>query len=328
MKYQPSLDGLRAVATLLVLLFHAKVPGMSAGFVGVDIFFVLSGFLITRLLIAEHERTGAIDYMDFTARRLRRLYPAMILFLLVYLAVAPFAWPDIPTERHQWDAFIAGFYMGDYAIATGRPTAVIGHLWSLGVEEKFYLLWPFTVAMALRLRRSHAQLLIAAMFVGITLWRAYNVETLDRYWHVYFRFDTHCSGLLLGALAAFTSIRPRAAFGWIGLVGLLVVLVVFEWRTKASAAIGISLAEVFSLMVVMASPSFLGRGVLPWLGKMSYGIYLWHYLFIKFGREHGLNWAENLIFAGVGGIACAALSYYAVEQWLKAPRRTPTSSTT
>lgn len=112
MNYQPSLEGVRTLVAVLVLLFHAQAPGFSAGYYGVDLFFVLSGFLITKSLIAERERTGAINYLNFTARRLRRLYPALIVFLLIYLGLTPLFWPNTPPEKHHWDALVAAFLHG------------------------------------------------------------------------------------------------------------------------------------------------------------------------------------------------------------------------
>lgn len=321
MNYQPNLDGVRALGALLVLLFHAKLPGFTMGFVGVDVFFVLSGFLITRLLIDEHERSGRVDYVAFTIRRLRRLYPALILFLAVYLAISPMAWPDIPMSKHIWDSIVAGVYMSDYATASGRPAAVIGHLWSLGVEEKFYLIWPFTVTIALRVRRNHAIALIAGMFVAVTIWRWYTVETHDHFWVVYRRFDTHSTGLLLGSLAAFANLKLSPKWGIAGLVGLAITMTLLSYRTPSMAKFGFTLVEMCSLMIVAGCPALLGAGTLPWLGKMSYGFYLWHYLLIKIGREHALTWPEQLLLGGLGGLACAAVSYYAVEIWLRAPNR-------
>ena len=148
MAYQPALDGVRALAILAVLLFHAKVPGVPGGFVGVDVFFVLSGFLITTILAGEHRRCGRIDLPGFYRRRLRRLYPALIVFLCAYLLTAGLLFPRVAPEKHGRDALLALFYLADYGRALDMPLSVLNHTWSLAVEAQFYLLWPLRLRPA------------------------------------------------------------------------------------------------------------------------------------------------------------------------------------
>ncbi|MEU4369177.1 acyltransferase [Micromonospora chersina] len=148
--YQPALDGVRALAVAAVLAFHGGVAALPGGFLGVDAFFVLSGFLITSLLLAEHRHTGRIDLVAFWGRRVRRLLPALLLVLLVVLLVSRKLMPGTELGALRWDelaalGYVANWRManrdGDYFAATGSPSP-LQHTWSLGIEEQFYLLWP------------------------------------------------------------------------------------------------------------------------------------------------------------------------------------------
>src|SRR3954447_14939754 len=162
--FRPDIQGLRAVAILAVVLYHARVPLFQGGFVGVDIFFVLSGFLITGLLWRELERTGSISLADFYARRIRRLLPAAVLVLVVTLVAAPLVLPPLRLIGVAKDAATAALYSANYRfalagtdyLAGGAPPSPIQHFWSLGVEEQFYLVYPLLLLLlALALRRGH-----------------------------------------------------------------------------------------------------------------------------------------------------------------------------
>ncbi|MBU0799844.1 MAG: acyltransferase [Alphaproteobacteria bacterium] len=320
MKYSPPLDGLRALAAALVLLFHARVPGLGGGFLGVDIFFVLSGFLITRLLVTEHESHGAINYAQFTIRRFRRLYPALLFFLAGYLLVAPFFFTDIHFLKHLKDSVIAGLYMADYINLSGDPMRYLTHAWTLGVEVKFYLLWPLVMAWLMTLSRQRACLILALLFLGATLWRAWNVHYLADPWDVYDRFDTHISGLLLGALIGFANLRLPEKWWIAGAALLIITLCTTAWRSEATAIFGITAMEISALLLICACPSFLGASILPWLGRMSYGFYLWHYLVIRVARVYELDWPATLALGATGGLAGAALSYYTIERVFRTRR--------
>src|SRR5690606_11647941 len=193
MTYRPELDGLRGVAALVVVLFHCRVPGFGGGFLGVDVFFVLSGFLITSILLAEHAGTGGIALGRFYWRRALRLYPALLLTLAGYLSVAPLLWPGHP---HGTEALLAGLYLAVYSIPLSDYPDYLKHTWSLAVEEQFYLLYPLALILCLR-RMSPAELakwLVIAVAVAVA-WRLLNRLAVLPTYH---RFDTRLGGLLAG----------------------------------------------------------------------------------------------------------------------------------
>lgn len=273
--YIAGLDGLRACAVLLVVAFHARViPG---GFVGVDVFFVLSAFLITRMLQQEVVEAGRIRLAQFYKRRLTRLGPALALFLVVYIAVAPFVWSSHP---HLSDAMLAAFYISDYSFSIfGRPF-YLNHTWSLAVEQKFYLVWPILLPFLLQSRRPVQLLLVS--YIVVLCWRA----SFESDWvSYYYRADTRCTGLILGAAVALTINRVgfTAAHAQAG-VGLIMLAAILG-RFGPSASAVIPLAEVgAALLVGAAAKGRLGKMELALcipavvlLGKLSYGIYLWHY---------------------------------------------------
>jgi len=285
--YNPALDGVRAVSVLAVVLFHCGLPGAQGGFVGLDIFFVLSGYLITTILAAEH-RTGGIDARRFYLRRAFRLYPTLLLVIAAYLGLAPILWP----ADQQWQsAALAAFYIYDYALAfsTGLDYT-IGHTWSLGVEEKFYLIWPLVLPWLLRARRPVVWLLCA--FVAITAWR-YGVALSWRWQQAYFSFDTRMSGIVLGAILALA--RPRLS--WLAVVvacvalGTVAALPSLPLEDQVSAVtLRITLAELCALVLVCHAAEHANGKVLAWpplvyVGQLSYGIYLWHFPITLLLRE-------------------------------------------
>ena len=322
--YIPALDGLRAVAVLLVVAFHARL--LSGGFIGVDVFFVLSAFLITRLLQSEISQTGKIRRSRFYLRRLMRLAPAFILMLGAYVLFAPLIWPGHP---HLSDAMLAAFYVSNYSFAFFRDPIYLQHTWSLAVEEHFYLLWPLLLPLLLRARNPLAWL--GAAYVAVICWRMSFAYDWGNY---YYRTDTRATGLIVGAVLALYLQRLRftPADAWTGMGAIILAAVVGEFGGMASTVFPV--AEFGAVLVVgAAAQGRLGRltmvlsaPVAIRIGKLSYGIYLWHYPITIALRP----WLDDVtLFAAVlfPSIALAWLSFVTVERLpvMLGPRAIPSA---
>ncbi|MCC9596818.1 MULTISPECIES: acyltransferase [unclassified Rubrivivax] len=319
MQYVPALDGVRAIAVLVVLAFHARVPGFNGGFLGVDLFFVLSGYLITRILAEEHRHRGSISIGSFYLRRLRRLYPALLLFVGTYLLVAETVFGN--RVNHVRDAIVTTLYLSDYGRAFWRVPVVLQHTWSLAAEEHFYLVWPLLLVGILKLAPRLRIASLALLFVAATAWR-WNVLGEGDWLQTYYRFDTRLSGLVLGAVCALW--KPQfggtaALAGW----------AIFAWCVHSAHWYGrdslmeIALAAELSAALIILGAQHLkvfASGPLTWLGRMSYGIYLWHYPFVYWMRNEGLHWSITFLAAGGAAITCAALSYYTIERTFRSRR--------
>lgn len=310
MRYMPAMDGLRAIAVLMVIGFHSRVPGFEGGFIGVDIFFVLSGYLISRVL------TENPDLARFYVRRARRLIPALALMLTAYVAIAPFIDPTYP---HARDTLLSFFYLSDYAVAFWDIPKYLRHTWSLSVEEHFYLLWPL---IFVRWRPGVRALLIA--YLVATAWRWNWTGFLE----AYSRFDTRLSGLLLGCVIA--QLRIRYTFpAWPALVVLAAACENYWWGGVAIQGIGFTIVELASAVAILGTPpKWLANGVLVYLGKVSYGIYLWHYPIARFMREADASWQMNLAATLIGSVVLAVVSYHTIEAIFRSePKREPAPAT-
>jgi peptidoglycan/LPS O-acetylase OafA/YrhL len=342
--YRAGLDGLRAVAVAAVLLYHADIAWFQGGFVGVDVFFVLSGYLITSLLLTERAASGTVRLGRFWARRARRLLPAAVLVIAVsLLIVAAFQPGSLGSARgdalasllyvNNWHEIVAGH---SYFAAFARPS-LVQHLWSLSVEEQFYLLWPPLLAVAAaRMRRGRvAWLLLGGIVVSTALCALlYRGGDPSR---VYYGTDTRAAPLLLGALLAFGWPAARLtrdvgrgasgvldAIGLAGLAGLLVAIVTWRDFDPWLYPWGLLVVALASAAIVAAAvhPAarvgrFLGVGPLRWIGQRSYGIYLWHWPVMALTRP-GIDVSASrwvLAPAQIGlAVALAALSFRFVEQ--------------
>lgn len=308
--YLPGLDGIRALAVLGVLLYHADYDWIPGGFLGVDVFFVLSGFLITSLIFEELQRKGRVDFKRFYLGRARRLLPALLLMLFV-VGIAVAFWYRDAAYQFGRDALASAFYLNNwwyihanlsYFEATGRPP-LLTHLWSLAVEEQFYLVWPVVVVvLSMRLRRRAVGLVALLLALVSTGWmislavRTGMPEYADPS-RAYFGTDSHAMGLLIGAALAsiwrpgrmtgtLTAGASRILTG-IGLAALAGVLWFFltvdEYTPWLYRGGFLALALIVALLIAMAShPGLaLGRAMgtqpLRYLGQRSYGLYLWHW---------------------------------------------------
>ena len=304
MRYVPEFDGLRAIAIILVILYHAAPDGvLRGGYIGVDLFFVLSAFLITSILAAEWHETGRLDLKKFYWRRFLRLMPALLLFLTVYVVAAPFIWLGY---NHGRDALIAGLYLSDYAYALWEIPHYISHTWSLAVEEHFYLLWPLLLVPLLKAQRPLIWLTIA--FCVLTLWRtSYAADP----WQAYTRFDTHATGLVLGAALYFSGLR----FGRVAAVFALAAIAAVAIFANLWWAFGvITIAEVASAVLIASRPPLLNHPVLVWIGKRSYAIYLWQSPVEYLLRGH-LPFLPRALATLVIAGCIALVSWHTVEAW-------------
>lgn len=295
-EYYESLDGLRAIAVGIVMLAHAGSPVPRDGTVGVDIFFVMSGFLITTILSNEAEREGGINLRNFYVRRALRLIPALValcIFVAVWIRATRGAFP-------VGELLLALTYTANWARAifnTAMPT--LGHCWSLAIEEQYYLVWPFVVLLLERLTRDAKvkALLLLNMATLLALYRSGLVGRVPSY-RLYFALDTHMDGLVMGSglcyvVKALNSWKEMPAFlhkilGRMlvpcALAALLVILLKITRHGDAMPQFGFFIAAasaailVLDLVVGKASliKAPLSLAPLVYVGRISYGLYLWH----------------------------------------------------
>jgi peptidoglycan/LPS O-acetylase OafA/YrhL len=315
----PALDGVRALAVLLVVAYHCRAPGtgapLSGGYIGVDVFFVLSGFLITSLIAGEHDVTGRVDRVAFFRKRAWRLLPALALFLVVYLAAALWLWPQYGWEVHLRDAALSAAYVNDFQSYDRGDPAVLRHIWSLSVEGQFYVLWPFLIPLLLKLR-TWALPALCGLWVAVTLGRGLVATN----WNLaYYSAFTHSSGLVVGSALALWRPKLPGRSGVYGLSVLTICALLMRWGWPSSLIVGLPIAEIASaaLIAVAAAGSgplspILSHPLARRIGDLSYGIYLWHYPIAFLVRDAWPWWQTFALTFGLS-TALAAISYYTVE---------------
>lgn len=344
--YFAAIDGLRAIAVLAVVLFHAGVPGIEGGYVGVDVFFVISGFLITGLLARELAVTGRIDIIEFYVRRVRRLLPALVVVLLATLAMGA-VWltavgeqQDLAASAWATAAFASNIYFWrtqtGYFAGPSEQLPLL-HMWTLAVEEQFYIVWPLVmVAVGWAARRAGLALkptLIAVLVVGSVVSFAAcvlvtPVKTTLAFFMTPFRaWEFGIGGLLSLSVAALRGGGAlRHAWTIVAVAGLAAVaasIVVFDGQTLFpgyAAALPVlgSAAIIAGIVAAPAGPVVRLLSVAPMvvIGRLSYSWYLWHWPVLAIARAHDLgerSLPRDLALVGLA-LVLSALTYWLVEQ--------------
>ena len=347
--HMPGLDGVRAIAVMGVLVFHANPEWLPGGFLGVDVFFALSGFLITSLLLAELDASGTVRFGRFYQRRAKRLLPALFLVLIGTSLLAMTVAQDA-AQRVREDAIAAFVYSTNwwyvlhgqsYFEATGRPP-MLQHLWSLSVEEQFYFIWPVVMFFLWRLGKARGVRIGALVgAVGSTVLMtviavSQNMPSVTDTSRIYFGTDSHCMTLLLGAALA-TVWRPGPVIskltergraftshgGWVAL-GLLLLVYWFVGPMSVALYRGGFFVVGLVAVGVVAAASVTGTAFsralsvqpLKYLGERSYGLYLWHwpiFMVLRPGIDLDADGIQVQVLRFALTFAAAELSYRFVE---------------
>jgi peptidoglycan/LPS O-acetylase OafA/YrhL len=342
--YQPALDGLRALAILTIMLFHGQVPWPRGGYLSVDLFFVLSGFLITTLLVAEWRARGRIDLASFWSGRARRLLPALLALLAGIAVYAALLAPAARLAAVRWDALSTLLYVANWRFAFTHlsyfdqfgDASPLTHMWTLGIEEQYYLVWPLLVIAGLRLAKGNLRALLAwtlAAALGSATLMALLYRPGEDPSRLYYGTDTRAPALLLGgALAFLLALRggdagplpPRLvlALTLAGFGGYLAMLVLIP-DTAHWMYLGGFLAAALGCAATIAVATQRGGWVqrlfsvwpLPQIGRISYGLYLWHwpiYVVLSPERTH-LHGTALLALRFAATFVAANLSYHLLE---------------
>jgi peptidoglycan/LPS O-acetylase OafA/YrhL len=330
-KYISSIDGLRAIAVTAVVLYHLGISWIPGGFLGVDLFFVISGYVITRLILDSINQSSALDLRAFYAARLRRIYPGflfMVICTIIFIGVwAPEAikrfLSDLPYALTGSINWLLVARHQDYFETVGRPP-LLQHTWSLAVELQFYLIWPIILLTVLKYfgKKNIARIaLIIAMVSGTTLFFVslqLDQANAQQISHIYFGTDTHSLGLFLGSALAVSWIpqnlsadiekRAQDVIDGIGVVGLLGLISTFLFIEESNASlyrIAFPLAGIFGCLVIISlvHPAsrfapLISTAPFRWIGQRSYGIYIWHWVIFQVTRPSvdlsGQTWALYL----------------------------------
>lgn len=335
--YEPALDGLRGLAILSVMAFNAHFLLMKGGFIGVDIFFVLSGFLITALLVQGYHRTSTIGFRNFYLRRALRLLPALFLLMLFCVGYALLLQPYDKAINTLKGVLYTLFYVANWAQVPPYEPGIgaLSHAWSLSVEEQFYIVWPLLLFILLKVKNKVVVLatlvgLIAiSILLNIWFWQA-GVPHL----RMYFGSDTRAHELLIGCVAALLLswgiVRRGRGPKWVfhaasvvSLAGILASFVLVQHNTAFVYNGGFALISIGTAILIvdfLLFPSALSRvfefAPLVWIGKISYGLYLWHFPIFEASRKLLEDWVSPIVYQLIGlalTVVVATASYYLLE---------------
>ncbi len=340
----PALDGVRAIAIISVMLYHLEFlvpelnPLVRGGFLGVDIFFVLSGFLITSILLKEQDSFGSISLKNFFIRRFFRLAPAFWFFLVVLYFFGNYILPPIQAQiiYDNYNFAYAFFYLMNWHRASNEAiTGNLNHTWSLAIEEQFYIIWSVVLYKAFSEGRNRKQITIATagFIVVIILWRAIRAFIGVDVYILYYSTDTRIDALLIGCVAsmiycwrlvpdAFFESRP---FRILTITALLISFLILFGNSYTDidlyyGSISLFTTSIATLLLWIVTRNgtwlhfILESGPLRWIGRISYPLYLWHYAFYEFAKKSFESVAVQVIVGIATAIVVAAISYYIIEK--------------
>ncbi|MCI0156310.1 acyltransferase [Leifsonia shinshuensis] len=358
--FRGDLEGLRAVAVVLVVAYHAQLLGLVGGYVGVDVFYVLSGFFITGLLVREFRRTARLDLVAFYVRRGRRLLPVAAVVLVVVAVAGYLILPFVQWTSLGWDIVAAGLNVANFRfaaqstdyLAQGVDQSAVLHFWSLGVEEQFYLFWPLLVLGLMALgrkgakpggegRRTTTVLVVGIGTIAVLSLLASVILTATAQSWAFFMLPTRAWELAVGALIAVLAPAlgqiPHAArrlLAVVGVVGIVVAAVVFDDSTPTPGIAMLLPVVATAAVIVGGDARGVGAGAvlrwapLRWIGRWSYSIYLWHWPLLVFPAAIlGAHIGELSVPLRVGlclaSIVAGILSYVCVERVFRTPKASP-----
>jgi peptidoglycan/LPS O-acetylase OafA/YrhL len=335
--YVPSLDGLRGLAILAVMGFNAHLGWTHGGFLGVDLFFALSGFLITCVLLEGYAKTFTIRLKEFYVRRAFRLLPALFALMAFCVAYALLLQSGEKTMTTLGGVFYTLIYVANWAQVPPNPPGIgpLSHAWSLSVEEQFYIVWPLLLLVLLKVNRRW--LIVSVLILLIASSIALNIffwNSGTPHLRMYFGSDTRAHQLLIGCAAAlllswgtFNSQKLRLPFHALAAVSLVLILLAFYFASHTGPFVyngGFALIALGTTVLILdffLFPSGVSRvfefAPLVWIGKISYGLYLWHFPIFEASRrvfEGKMNPIFYQIIGFITTLLVATASYYLLEQ--------------
>ena len=339
-KYRPDVEGLRAVAVVAVILFHTKIAGFTGGFIGVDVFYVISGFVITGVLLRKVESSNSLGFGDFYARRARRILPAAGLVLVVTV-LASYHWlgfvrgAEVADDARWCAVFLANFHFlstGTNYFSSQLPPSPLQNYWSLAVEEQFYLVYPLGLALSLlvipRISVRHKVMIFTGVIVAVSLWWSIDQTSADPY-SAYLSSLTRAWELALGGFVTAGTqywLRIRRPVGvcltWVGIAGILFAGLHYTSSTPYPGWAAIVPVVGAGLIIVGGMSAgrwgvelILGTLAFRWVGKLSYSLYLWSWPVLTIAEQEttkSLTLGQRALTIPAS-LALAAVTYFVIE---------------
>lgn len=336
--YTPEFDGMRGMAILAVMVYHASTSYLQGGFIGVDIFFVLSGFLITFLIMNEYDASLSLNLKNFYIRRALRLAPALLTLLLVFSLYSIATLSKEKSESNLIDAIISLFYMSNWARAFSiHPPDYLGHTWSLSIEEQFYILWPVTLWGLLRCIHNRWTIAFIAFAIAVLSWllRIYLIQNNASIDRLYNGLDTHADPLMIGCVLGIvlssgliseklqiSLSKYLPVLAYLAITGLFLASVNVAYTSLHMYYWAIFVIEVLTAILILyvfnSEDSLLKKLLsmkwLVWIGSISYGLYLWHYPIYRLMENLHYSSFEVITFGSFCTFLISIFSFYIIEK--------------